>query len=100
MLKRLALAAFSAASLLAFGATAELSHVLFVYLVATVAGAFCPTPSGVGAFEATMVLLFIKVGVDPGSAICASLTYRSLTFWLPMVPALRASQRMRAMGAL
>jgi uncharacterized membrane protein YbhN (UPF0104 family) len=84
----------------AFGGSAPFSRLLFVYLVTAMAGAFSPTPNGVGVFEGSMVLLLFGVGVDPATAVCAALAFRSLTFWLPMLPGIRASQRMRAAGAL
>jgi uncharacterized membrane protein YbhN (UPF0104 family) len=87
-------------SLGAFGASVTVGQLLFVSLVAVVAGALSPTPNGVGVVEAAIVLLLFRMGVDPAAAVCASLTFRTLTFWLPMFPGLRAARRMKAIGAL
>jgi uncharacterized protein (TIRG00374 family) len=87
-------------SLGAYGASITFGQLLFVYLVAVMAGALSPTPNGVGVFEGATVLLLFKIGVDPATAVCASLTFRALTFWLPMLPGLRAARRMKAIGAL
>jgi len=84
----------------AFGTSPDLAQVLFVYLVSVMAGAFSPTPNGVGVFEGTMTLLLFAIGVPAAVAVCAALAFRAITFWLPMLPGLRATRRMRAIGAL
>jgi uncharacterized membrane protein YbhN (UPF0104 family) len=43
-------------------------------------------------FEATMMLLLLEAGIDPGTAVCTTLVFRILTFWLPMLPAWRAAR--------
>jgi undecaprenyl-diphosphatase len=84
----------------AFGVALPVSQVLLAYLVAVTLGALSPTPGGVGAVEASLVLLFVVAGVDPGAAVCATLAFRLLTFWLPMLPGWRATRSLRRTGAL
>jgi hypothetical protein len=37
----------------------------------------------------------MRAGVDPGAAIVATLSARLVLFWLPMLPAIAASRRLR-----
>ena len=55
-----------------------------------------PTPGGLGAIEAALVAGLTGIGLPPGPAVSAVLTYRLATYWLPVVPgwaALRILQR-------
>lgn len=73
---------------------------LFSYLAAVTVGSLSTTPHGLGVFEATLALLLMRAGVDPGAAIVATLSYRFVMFWLPMLPAIAASRRMRAVDQI
>jgi uncharacterized protein (TIRG00374 family) len=67
-----------------------------VYLGAAVIAAASPTPGGLGAIEAALVAGLTGIGLPPGPAVSAVLTYRLATYWLPGVPgwaALRLLQR-------
>ena len=72
-----------AASLAAFGSHAGITETGAVYLGAAVIGAASPTPGGLGAIEAALA----GIGVPPGPAVSAVLTYRLATYWLPVLPA-------------
>ena len=50
---------------------------------ATIA-AVSPTPGGLGAMEAALVAALTRLGVEAGSAVAAALTFRLVTFWLPL----------------
>ncbi len=89
-----------ALALAAFGASEPFAFVLFAYLVAVVAGALSPTPDGVGVIEGVLVLLLLKAGLEPASAVLVTLTYRLVSCWLPMLPGLVAARRLRAADAL
>ena len=55
-----------------------------------------PTPGGLGAIEAALVAGLTGIGIPPGPAVSAVLTYRLATYWLPVAPgwaALRILQR-------
>lgn len=43
-----------------------------------------PIPQGIGIVEATMALVFASLGVPSEGAIVITLTFRGLTFWLPL----------------
>ncbi len=83
-----------------FGVGLPLTTVAFVVLASVSVGALATTPDGVGVFEATMALLLMRWGIDPGVAVATTLVYRTVTFWLPMVPGWRASRGLEARGAL
>jgi uncharacterized protein (TIRG00374 family) len=44
-----------------------------------------PTPQGIGVVEGIMPLVFRSLKVRYRTALWASLTFRSLTFWLPLI---------------
>jgi undecaprenyl-diphosphatase len=44
------------------------------------------TPGGLGAIEAALVAGLTGIGVPPGPAVSAVLTYRLATYWLPVLP--------------
>jgi uncharacterized protein (TIRG00374 family) len=43
------------------------------------------TPYGIGLTESAMALTFTSLGVPSENAILITLTYRSITFWLPFL---------------
>ena len=57
-----------------------------VYLGASLLAAAAPTPGGLGALEAALVAGFTGVGMESGVAVAAVLSYRLLTYWLPILP--------------
>ena len=74
------------ASVEAFGGHAGIAEIGAVYLGAAVIAAASPTPGGLGAIEAALVAGLTGVGVPPGPAVSAVLTYRLATYWLPVIP--------------
>jgi uncharacterized membrane protein YbhN (UPF0104 family) len=74
------------ASVQAFGGRAGITEIGAVYLGAAVIAAASPTPGGLGAIEAALVAGLTGIGVSPGSAVSAVLTYRLATYWLPVIP--------------
>jgi hypothetical protein len=80
-----------ALALAAFGSGAPIDRLCFVYLLAVSAAALSRTPNGAGVFEAAMAMLLMVVGIEPGVAVCATLTFRLFTYWVPMLPAGHAS---------
>jgi glycosyltransferase 2 family protein len=75
-----------AASVQAFGGHAGITEIGAVYLGAAVIAAASPTPGGLGAIEAALVAGLTGIGVPPGPAVSAVLTYRLATYWLPVLP--------------
>jgi undecaprenyl-diphosphatase len=74
------------ASVQAFGGHAGITEIGAVYLGAAVIAAASPTPGGLGAIEAALVAGLTGIGVAPGPAVSAVLTYRLATYWLPVIP--------------
>jgi len=81
-----------AASLEAFGAKATLLKVVAVYLGGAALASASPTPGGLGAIEAALVAGLTALGIQAGPAVAGVLTYRLLTFWLPIIPGFLASR--------
>ena len=65
---------------------AGITEIGAVYLGAAVIAAASPTPGGLGAIEAALVAGLTGIGVPPGPAVSAVLTYRLATYWLPVIP--------------
>jgi undecaprenyl-diphosphatase len=82
----LAYIAALAASIEAFGGGVGVAEVGAVYLGAATVAAAAPTPGGLGAIEAALVAGLTGVGMEPGPAVSAVLTYRLATYWLPVLP--------------
>lgn len=74
------------ASLEGFGSSVPFDTVLLVYLAGNVIAAASPTPGGLGATEATLVMGLTATGVPIGQAITGVLAFRLFTFWLPILP--------------
>jgi uncharacterized protein (TIRG00374 family) len=59
-----------------------------------------PVPGGIGAVDGGMIGALIGFGVDSSLAVVGVLTYRLLSFWLPVVPGVIAYvQLLRSPGA-
>lgn len=69
---------------LAFGKLPPLSLVTFTYFISLVAGWITLAPAGIGATEATMVIIFHEFGVEPALSLAAMLSFRLISFWLPI----------------
>jgi glycosyltransferase 2 family protein len=75
-----------AAAVAAFDGGVTFAQVGAVYLGASVIAAAAPTPGGLGAMEAALVAGLTGVGMEPSIAVAAVLSYRLLTYWLPVLP--------------
>jgi undecaprenyl-diphosphatase len=75
-----------ACCLQAFGGGPPLASVALVFLAGTALATAAPTPGGLGAVEAALVAGLTGIGVRTEVAVSAVLSYRMLTFWLPVVP--------------
>ena len=82
----LAYIAALAAAVAAFNGGVTFAQVGAVYLGASLVAAAAPTPGGLGAIEAALVAGLTGVGMDPGPAVAAVLSYRLATYWLPILP--------------
>ena len=73
------------AALRATGADPQPSLVLLAYSAAGIIALFPLTPGGLGIVEASLSGLLILAGVHPGYAFLATLAYRVLSYWLPLL---------------
>jgi uncharacterized membrane protein YbhN (UPF0104 family) len=75
-----------AAAVAAFDGSVSFPEIGAAYLVAHALGSVAPTPGGLGPVEFALVAALTGYGMGEGSATLAVLTYRLVTFWLPMLP--------------
>jgi uncharacterized protein (TIRG00374 family) len=59
-----------------------------VLSMGAVLGAAVPTPGGLGGVEAGIFAGLVACGVPAASALAATIIYRGLTYWLPIIPGL------------
>jgi uncharacterized protein (TIRG00374 family) len=69
----------------AFGVQLPIAVLVLGYFIGTL-GNVLPIPGGVGGVEGGMIAAFLGFGVDGGTAILAVLSYRLISYWLPVVP--------------
>ncbi|HET8619099.1 MAG TPA: lysylphosphatidylglycerol synthase transmembrane domain-containing protein [Acidimicrobiales bacterium] len=84
-----------AASVAAFGGGVSFPEIGAAYLVAAALGSAAPTPGGLGAVEAALVAALSGYGMPTSSAVSAVLTFRLVTYWLPMLPGWFTFQHMQ-----
>lgn len=70
----------------AVGAPVHLAALVVITQLAGAASSVVPVPGGLGAPEAVLIAGLTSIGVPHAPAIVASLLYRMLTYWLPMLP--------------
>ncbi|HYU56859.1 MAG TPA: lysylphosphatidylglycerol synthase domain-containing protein, partial [Actinomycetota bacterium] len=73
-----------AAALAAVHAHVGASTAIVVYLGGSTVGGAAPTPGGLGAVEAALVAGLTAAGVDASLGVAGVLTFRLLTYWLPI----------------
>lgn len=74
--------------------------VALVYLAGSTLGQAAPTPGGLGAVELAYVAGLTATGIDPGVAVSATLLFRLLTFWLPVLPGYWSLHWLQRIGSL
>jgi undecaprenyl-diphosphatase len=84
-----------AAAVAAFGGGVSFPEIGAAYLVAAALGSAAPTPGGLGAVEAALVGALSGYGMPTSSAVSAVLTFRLVTYWLPMLPGWFTFQHMQ-----
>lgn len=89
-----------AASARAFDIQLPFVEVALVYLAAGLLASAAPTPGQLGAAEAALAAGFLTLGVATGPAVAAVLTFRLVTFWLPIGPGFLALRWLRARAIL
>ncbi len=89
-----------AASVAAYDGGLSIAQVGAVFLGASVLAAAAPTPGGLGALEAAIVAGLTGVGMTSGVAVAAVLSYRLITYWLPIVPGWLAFRHLERRGLI
>jgi hypothetical protein len=79
---------------LSFKAPISLGTLVAGFSVAYLFLIVSPTPSGIGVVEGVMVLVLRSMYIPLGTAVLISLTYRGITFWLPLLFGLFAFRRL------
>ena len=81
------------------GATASAGAVFASFMISSVFRTVGIVPGGLGIFEATSVLTLNMMGVAIPIGLAATLLFRGLSFWLPMLPGLWITRRITAGAA-
>lgn len=68
------------------GADASFSGVFASYMISSLLRTVGIVPGGLGTFEAASIITLRMVGVPTAVALSATLLFRGLSFWLPMLP--------------
>ena len=71
--------------------------VLTGYALGLLAWIVSPAPQGVGVVEATIALVLSSLGVPTAAATLIAVSFRGLTFWLPMAVGLVVARRLRSL---
>jgi Mg2+-importing ATPase len=77
----------------ALGADAPWPSVFASYMISSLFRTIGILPGGLGTFEATSVLTLKMTGIGVPVALAATLLFRGLSFWLPMLPGVWLSHR-------
>ena len=78
----------------ALGTTASGFAVFSSFMISNLFRTLGVLPGGLGTFEASSVVTLGLVGVPLPVALSATLLFRGLSFWLPMIPGLWLSRRL------
>jgi uncharacterized membrane protein YbhN (UPF0104 family) len=73
-------------SILAVHTSVPLTGVFIIYVTASLISEVVPTPGGIGATEAVLILALAASGLSLSQAVAATLIFRLVIFWLPMIP--------------
>jgi Mg2+-importing ATPase len=82
--------------ILGLGVTSSVGGVFVSFMISTLTRLVGIAPGGLGTYEATSVLTLSMVGVSVPIALSATLLFRGMSFWLPLVPGLWFSRRYMA----
>jgi Mg2+-importing ATPase len=78
----------------AVGAQAHPLVVFTSYMFSSLLRTVGIVPGGLGVFEAASVFMLREAGLPIATALAATLLFRGLSFWLPMLPGLVFAQRL------
>jgi Mg2+-importing ATPase len=83
----------------AVGGTAGPGAVFASFMVASLLRTVGFMPGGLGTFEAASVSALALAGVPVPIGLSATLLFRGLSFWMPMLPGFAVSRHLRAQGS-
>jgi undecaprenyl-diphosphatase len=86
------------ASVRAFGVPLGLPAVTATFLGGAAVASLAPTPGGLGALEAALVAGLTSAGAAAAPAVAAVLSFRLITYWIPIVPGAVAFRTLRRDG--
>jgi len=72
--------------MLAFGVHLDFTQVLVIFTLGSVVGVATPTPGGLIGIEAGLIAGFVAFGISGPKALAIVLTYRFISYWLPILP--------------
>ncbi len=71
-------------SFMAFGIMPPMALIVFAYAASLIFSKITLSPAGLGAAEASLILIFLEGGMDPHLTVGAVIVYRLISFWLPI----------------
>ena len=80
-------------SINAIHAHVALLAVIILYITAALVSNVAPTPGGLGATEAALIIGLSSAGLTLSQAVACTLIYRFVSFWLPLLPGAYALRR-------
>lgn len=80
----------------ALGVDPAIEPVFASFMLSTLFRSLGVLPGGLGSFEAASIVTLKLAGVPTAIALSATLLFRVLSFWLPMLPGLWYAHRMTA----
>lgn len=78
----------------ALGVTASVGGVFASFMVSTLFRTIGIMPGGLGTYETASVMTLRSIGLPLPVGLSATLLFRGLSFWLPMLPGLVCSRRL------
>jgi uncharacterized protein (TIRG00374 family) len=84
--------------LFALGTPESFATAYVAMIIAQIAVTLGPVPLGLGAFEGACAGMLRLLGVGFEAAIAATLLLRGFTLWLPLIPGLLVTRRLRKWG--
>jgi Mg2+-importing ATPase len=76
----------------AVGARPSVVMVFVAFMLSSLLRTVSVVPGGLGAFEGMSTWMLARAGMATGTALAATLAFRALDFWLPMIPGLLLSR--------
>jgi uncharacterized protein (TIRG00374 family) len=70
---------------LAFNQPIAFGTLVVGYTVSILVASTSPAPNYIGLVEGSMALLFVSLGIPWQAAVSVALSYRGITFWLPLI---------------